>query len=210
MQPTMNVSGPTVSAGLEMANWGVMLLALTVVLILTGLVLGYMALGDIRRERGRLGGAAMATVAAGLLPAVVICGVCAVLMTLLGSGLVGSAARRPEGVWALPGLVVGMVLSFLMLRSMYRGATGWVPVTTAAVPVERSGMATAAMVLTILGGSLLLVVLIGRWRPDFVPLNLGVNVAGLICGVLSRSEPTGRWCAWLSGGMFVVLLLLTS
>ena len=191
-----------------MAFWGVMLLALTVVLILTGLVLGYMALGDIRRERGRLGGAAMATVAAGLLPSLVICGVCVVLMTLLGSALVGSAARRPEGVWGLPGLVVGMVLSFLMLRSMYRGATGWVPV--AAVPVERSAMATAALVLTILGGALLLVVLIGRWRADFVPLSLGVHVAGLICGVLSRSEPTGRWCAWLSGGMFVVLLLLTA
>jgi uncharacterized membrane protein len=204
----MNVSGPTVSAGVEMANWGVLLLALTVVLILTGLVLGYMALGDIRRERGRLGGAVMATVAAGLLPAVVICGVCAVLMTLLGSGLVGSAALRPEGVWGLPGLVVGMVPSFLMLRSMYRGAKGWEPV--AAVPVERSAMATAALVLTILGGALLLVVLIGRWRADFVPLSLGVHVAGLICGVLSRSEPTGRWCAWLSGGMFVVLLLLTA
>lgn len=204
----MNVSGPTVSTSVEMANWGMMLLGLTVVLILTGLVLGYMALGDIRRERGRLGGAVMATVAAGLLPAVVICGVCAVLMSLLGSGLVGSAALRPEGVWGLPGLVVGMVLSFLMLRSMYRGAKGWEPV--AVVPVERSGMATAALVLTILGGALLLVVLIGRWRPDFVPLSLGVNVAGLICGVLSRSEPTGRWCAWLSGGMFVVPLLLTA
>ena len=152
----------------------------------------------------------MATAAAGLLPSLVICGVCGTLMTLLGSALVGSAALRPENVWGLLGLVVGMVLSFLMLRSMYRGATGWVPVTTAAVPVERSGMATAAMVLTILGGSLLLVVLIGRWRPDFVPLSLGVHVAGLICGVLSRSEPTGRWFAWLSGGMFVVLLLLTA
>jgi hypothetical protein len=186
-----------------------MLLALTVVLILAGLVLGYMALGDIRRERGRLGGAAMATVAAGLLPSLVICGACGTLMALLGIAL-GQTARRPENVWVLLGLVVGMVLSFLMLRSMYRGATGWAPVATAAVPVERSGMATAALVLTILGGALLLVVLIGRWRPDFVPLSLGVHVAGLICGVLSRSEPTGRWCAWLSGGMFVVLLLLTS
>ena len=190
-----------------MANWGVMLLALTVVLILAGIVLGFAALADIRRERGRLGGAAMATVAAGLLPALVICGVCGVLMSLLGSQL-GMVGRRPESVWGLVGLLVGMVLSFLMLRSMYRGAKGWEPV--AAVPVERSGMATAALVLTILGGSLLLVVLIGRWRPDFVPLSLGVNVAGLICGVLSRSEPTGRWCAWLSGGMFVVLLLLTA
>jgi uncharacterized membrane protein len=210
MQPTMNVSGPTVSTSVEMANWGVILLGLTVVLILTGLVLGYMALGDIRRERGRLGGAVMATVAAGLLPALGICGVCVVLMTLLGSALVGSAALRPEGVWGLPGLLVGMVLSFLMLRSMYRGAKGWEPVAIATVPVERSGMATAALVLTILGGALLLVVLIGRWRADFVPLSLGVHVAGLICGVLSRSEPTGRWCAWLSGGMFVLLLLLTA
>jgi len=206
----MNVSGPTVSTSVEMANWGVILLGLTVVLILTGLVLGYMALGDIRRERGRLGGAVMATVAAGLLPALGICGVCVVLMTLLGSALVGSAALRPEGVWGLPGLLVGMVLSFLMLRSMYRGAKGWEPVAIATVPVERSGMATAALVLTILGGALLLVVLIGRWRADFVPLSLGVHVAGLICGVLSRSEPTGRWCAWLSGGMFVLLLLLTA
>ena len=145
---------------MEMANWGMMLLGLTVVLILTGLVLGYMALGDIRRERGRLGGAAMATVAAGLLPSLVICGVCGALMSLLGIAL-GQTSRRPENVWVLLGLVVGMVLSFLMLRSMYRGATGWVPVTTAAVPVERSGMATAAMVLTILGGALLMVVLIG-------------------------------------------------
>lgn len=189
-----------------MANWGVMLLALTVVLILTGLVLGYLALGDIRRERGRLGGAAMATVAAGLLPSLVICGVCGVLMALLGVAL-GQVGRRPENVWVLLGLVVGMVLSFLMLRSMYRGAKGWEPV--AVVPVERSGMATAAMVLTILGGALLLVALVGRWQ-FYVPLSLGVNVAGLICGVLSRSEPTGRWCAWLSGGMFVVLLLLTA
>jgi arginine exporter protein ArgO len=147
-------------------------------------------------------------VAAGLLPSLMICGVCVVLMTLLGSALVGSAALRPENVWGLLGLVVGMVLSFLMLRSMYRGAKGWEPVAT--VPVERSGMATAALVLTILGGALLLVVLIGRWRADFVPLSLGVHVAGLICGVLSRSEPTGRWCAWLSGGMFVLLLLLTA
>ena len=196
------------STSVEMANWPMILLGLTVVLILTGLVLGYLALGDTRRERGRLGGAAMATVAAGLLPSLMICGVCVVLMTLLGSALVGSAALRPENVWGLLGLVVGMVLSFLMLRSMYRGAKGWEPVAT--VPVERSGMATAALVLTILGGALLLVVLIGRWRPDFVPLSLGVNVAGLICGVLSRREPTGRWCAWLSGGMFVVLLLLTA
>lgn len=206
----MNVSGPTVSTSVEMANWPMILLGLTVVLILTGLVLGYMALGDIRRERGRLGGAAMATVAAGLLPSLMICGVCVVLMTLLGSALVGSAALRPENVWGLVGLVVGMVLSFLMLRSMYRGAKGWEPVAAATVPVERSGMATAALVLTILGGALLLVVLIGRWRADFVPLSLGVHVAGLICGVLSRSEPTGRWCAWLSGGMFVLLLLLTA
>lgn len=208
----MNVSGPTVSTSVEMANWGMMLLGLTVVLILTGLVLGYMALGDIRRERGRLGGAAMATVAAGLLPSLVICGACGTLMALLGIAL-GQTSRRPENVWVLLGLVVGMVLSFLMLRSMYRGAKGWEPVAAvpvATVPVERSGMATAAMVLTILGGSLLLVVLIGRWRADFVPLSLGVHVAGLICGVLSRSEPTGRWCAWLSGGMFVVLLLLTA
>jgi hypothetical protein len=207
MQPTINVSGPTVSAGVNVANWGVMLLALTVVLILAGIVLGFAALADIRRERGRLGGAAMATVAAGLLPALVICGVCGVLMSLLGSQL-GMVGRRPESVWGLVGLLVGMVLSFLMLRSMYRGAKGWEPVAVA--PVERSGMATAALVLTILGGALLLVVLIGRWRPDFVPLSLGVHVAGLICGVLSRSEPTGRWCAWLSGGMFVVLLLLTA
>jgi hypothetical protein len=96
-----------------------MLLALTVVLILAGLVLGYMALGDIRRERGRLGGAAMATVAAGLLPSLVICGACGTLMALLGIAL-GQTARRPENVWVLLGLVVGMVLSFLMLRSMYR------------------------------------------------------------------------------------------
>ena len=70
-------------------------------------------------------------------------------------------------------------------------------------------MATAALVLTILGGALLLMALVGRWQ-FYVPLSLGVHVAGLICGVLSRSEPTGRWCAWLSGGMFVLLLLLTA
>ena len=114
------------------------------------------------------------------------------------------------------GVMGGLWLCFLMMRGMYRQATGWVAPAEAARRAPLTGTATAALIFTILGGLLIFTYIS---RPDFmvvlgpftaremVPVNLAVITAGLICGVIARAETTGKVCAWICGALFLFLVL---
>jgi|GEM_PF-5328592 len=201
---------------------GVLLAVITAILILTGMILGFRALHDIRVSNGTLGGAMMATFAAGLLPALFIVAACCAAVMLLGQGL--TANRLNHGVLLLPGSGAGVWLSFLMMRAMHREATGWMPPALDTVVVSRSGCATSAIVLTIIGSALTLVlflfVLPGTRRSEvydwhsrvnqLLVLDFAVLLAGFICGVLARREAAGRTCTWISGALFVLFLLIVA
>ena len=185
-------------------------------LMFSGMALGFSALRDIRAAGGRLGGATAAVLAVGLLPSILIIALCI-------SGV--SLATEPPGPFMhqrLPlarclGLAAGCWLSFLMMRSWHRQATGWEP-TPANQVAARSGTGTAALVLTIIGAVLVLLLATAReprWFPGLeegpsLLLLLGVLVGGLVCGVLARREPAGRTCAWLSGTLLLIVLLTSA
>ena len=59
---------------------GLTLVSVPLILMLTGMVLGFSALRDIRLAHGKLGGAVLATLAAGLLPAIIITAMCGGLL----------------------------------------------------------------------------------------------------------------------------------
>ena len=185
-------------------------------LLLTGTVMGFRALHDIRVASGALGGAMTATLAAGLVPALFIVGACAATITMIGQSL--GANRMNHGFMIFSGSTVGVWLSFLMMRGMHRGATGWTPPVADTLTFHgRSLLATAAIVLTIAGAAVMLLALvlpaeglrfIVDSRKGVMLLNLPVILAGLICGVLSYRETAGKTCTWICGALFAVLLLL--
>ena len=198
-------------------------LLVPVIMLFLGTVLGSLALRDIRRAHGRLGGAMLATLAAGLLPALIIIFACGAVLTLFMESLSPAARARSE-VFLILGAGIGVWLSFLMLRAMHRQATGWVkPVASAP---SRSALATAAIIFTINGGVLMLLMISANaglrsprqlvWLPrdtfigmQVLPLAaIVLTLTGLICGLLSRHEPAGKTCAWISGALLLAEVLL--
>lgn len=188
-------------------------LLLPVILLVAGIILGSLALRDIRLANGRLGGAVLATLAAGLLPAFILTGFCGGMLVYGVTLLFPHMAQRPN-YWWLGGAAAGAWFSWLMLRGMYRKATGWVPPPGAAA-AARTRLATAAIVLTIAGAALTFMLMVPsfypygdiRSRPVLLVVTLPVQISGLICGVLSRGEKSGTTCAWISGVLFVILVL---
>lgn len=192
---------------------GLTLVSVPLILMLTGMVLGFSALRDIRLAHGKLGGAVLATLAAGLLPAIIITAMCGGLLAYGVQQLFPMRIWRSD-MWWMGGAVAGVWLSYLMMRGMHRKATGWVPPPGAAEAV-RSQLVTAAIVLTIAGAALTFLLMVpafylfGDLRSRYVLMvvTLPVLLAGLICGVLSREAKAGRVCAWICGVLFVVLVL---
>ncbi|MFN0130771.1 MAG: hypothetical protein ACKV19_29255 [Verrucomicrobiales bacterium] len=204
--------------------------ALMAALPLTGAVIGFSALRDIREAKGRLGGAGWATAAAGFLPALIILILCGGGLSRLAEEVLHRPHNQVE-FWAMAGVALGCWVSFLLLRGMYRRATGWVrPVPQQTSPA--SGLTVAAIVLTIVGAALLLLLLVSPAEHRAV---LGGNIlhergaylvshtyhgmallmvmallGGLICGVIGRREAAAKFCAWISGSLFVVAVLLFS
>lgn len=192
-------------------------LVFPVLMIISGTLLGFRALRDIRLAEGKLGGVVSAMLAAGLFPAAVIVLLCGGGMVMIAEDVSPHWRSRSE-VWGVLGGSVGVWLSFLMMRAMYRRATGWVPPAApgAAADAAKTPLAAAAIVLTITGTALSLtyiiippLYLLNTLGPPirFAQLALFVLVGGLICGVLSRRDQAGRVCAWICGVLFLVLLL---
>jgi len=191
-------------------------LLVPILMIIVGTTFGWVALKNIRLSNGALGGPVLATFAAGLLPAAVILVICGGTMNYLAEEVL----KRPRAqldFWITGGVAIGVWLSFLLLRGMYRGAVGWT--RPQAAEFASSRLAMGAIVLTILGGAMMLVLLTliaGRDRVshDMMMLlqliNCALLVAGLVCGVLSRREKAARVCSWICGILFVVQVLLFS
>ncbi len=208
---------PELSSGPNVPLVWLIFTVIPAVMIFTGMVMGFRALHDIRYADGALGGSIMAAVAAGLLPALIIVGASGAAMTQLGALLTPAHYPRSR-VWLAVGAGIGVWLSFMMMRGMHRGATGWTPPVADTLAFHgRSLLATAAIVLTIAGAAVMLLALvlpaeglrfIVDSRKGVMLLNLPVILAGLICGVLSHRETAGKTCSWICGALFAVLLLL--
>ena len=214
MNPIL-LQATSVPSGIQVAlpvAWMIVLL-LPSIMLLTGTILGSLALRDIRLANGKLGGAMLATLAAGLLPACIITGFCGGLLVYAVTLISPVMAQSPI-YWWWGGAVAGAWLSYIMLRGMYRHATGWVPPPGAAA-AARSHLATAAIVLTIAGGGLAFLLIVPsfhlfgdfRSRNVLMVVTLPILLAGLICGVLARQEKSGSVCAWICGVLFVILVL---
>ena len=204
------------TAGLLSVSLG-MIALLPLLLMASGMALGFAALGDIRRAGGRLGGAVAAVLAAGLLPSLLIIACCVSAVSL---------ATEPSGPMMHPrlplarslGLAAGCWLSFLMMRSWHRRATGWDPAVDGRGSAARGGTGTAARILTIIGAVLMLLQATARqrrWLPGLeegqaMLLLLSVLIGGLICGVLARHESGGRTCAWVCGSLLIIVLATTA
>jgi hypothetical protein len=201
---------------------------LPALLLVVGTVLGFQALRDIRVAGGALGGVWRAVIAAGLLPAAVILIVCGGGLLMLVEEI-SPVPGDKEGIWVALGVMAGIWFCFLMLRAMHRHATGWVQPAVENLP--RSLLSTSAIVLTITGAAVFLLLmirarnlepirremgeeltapLVGSSQQVLFLLDLAVLLAGLICGVLARREPAGKVCAWICGVLFVLALLTTA
>jgi hypothetical protein len=198
----------------------VILMIFFVLMVIIGTVMGFRALRDIREAGGTLGGAMMATMAAGLLPGAAIVIACSGGLALLSEEIQPRRVGIHSSAWVTVGVFLGIWLSFLMMRGMHRSATGWVP---AAEPVAsqapRNPVVGAAIALTTVGAALFLMVLIipplhmlNTLGPSirYAQVDLLILVAGLVCGILGRREVAGRVCAWICGILFVVMLLLVA
>lgn len=182
--------------------WGMSLMLLTPVLLLAGIALGMSALGDIRRAGGRLAGALPAALAAGLLPSLLICGFCQVIMELLGQELHKPGANAAR--WGMIGLLMGLGTSGLLLQHLYRWATPW----RRREPM--SALASVSVALSIFGmvGLLLLPT---RMREVVEIIFPAVCLlGGLVCGILARRERAGLLSAIASGCGLMILLLVTA
>jgi hypothetical protein len=182
--------------------WGMSLMLLTPVLLLAGMVFGMSALGDIRRAGGRLAGALPAALAAGLLPSLLICGFCQVIMELLGQELHKPGANTAR--WGMIGLLMGLGASGLLLQHVYRWATPW----RRREPM--SPLASVSVALSIFGmvGLLLLPT---RMREALEIIFPAVCLlGGLVCGILSRQERAGLLSAIASGCGLMILLLVAA
>lgn len=175
---------------------------LTPVLLLAGIALGMSALGDIRRAGGRLAGALPAALAAGLLPSLLICGFCQVIMELLGQELhkQGSNGSR----WLVAGWIMGLSASGLLLQHLYRWATPW----RRREPM--SALASVSVALSIFGlvGLLLLPTRLREVVEIIFPAVC--LLGGLVCGILARRERAGLLSAIASGCGLMILLLVTA
>lgn len=203
-------------------TWGLLALSIPIIMIFAGMSLGFSALKDIRLANGSLGGAMMATFAAGLLPAVVIVVICGFGLNELAVAILPNPRPRNDGLmndpdaWGFAGAISGVWISFLMLRGMNRRATGWLNPVTGDQEGARSGLATAAIVLTIVGVAVALFVMATMRRSSYgarqeiLIAELMILVAGTVCGVLTRHEPAGKPCAWICGLLFIFLLLLAA
>lgn len=211
-------SGPSFdpSAGPGVPMVWMLVLVIPVLMVLLGTVLGFRALTEIRLAEGRLGGALRATFAAGLLPAAVVIFACSGGLTLLAEEIAPHARKR-EDLWVTLGVLAGLGISFLMMRGMYRQATGGVrPRAAEAQPQSRQGLANAALILTIIGGLLIFThfsspdhreVLGSLKPPQMLLLNLLVLTAGLTCGIIARPGRMGTVCAWICGSLMLFLVL---
>lgn len=182
--------------------WGMSLMLLTPVLLLAGMVFGMSALGDIRRAGGRLAGALPAALAAGLLPALLICGFCEVIMELLGQELHKPGASTAR--WRMLGLLIGLGASALLLQHLYRWSTPW----RRREPM--SLLASVSVALSIFGlvGLLLLPTRIREVVEIIFPAVC--LLGGLVCGILARRERAGLLSAIASGCGLMILLLVTA
>jgi hypothetical protein len=173
------------------------------VLVIAGMVLGISALRDIRRAGGQLAGALPAAFAVCLLPALLICGLSAVAMELLGQELKKPGANVSR--WVIAGWLMGLLASALLLRHVYLWATPW----RRRDPM--SALASVAVALTAFGIAGLLF-LTGVRLPGVVEIAVPAAclLGGLVCGMLSRRERAGLLSAMASGGGLMILLLLTA
>jgi hypothetical protein len=198
-----------------------LLMLIPVLMVIIGTVLGFRALRDIRMAEGRLGGAMLATLAAGLLPAAVILIVCGGGLAMLTQEI-SPVARRKEDLWVTIGVLAGLWFCFLMMRAMYREATGWVRPAPSQNAPKHSALTAAAIILTVVSSALVLYLLLdargarnaawllGERRVPMFEIAMILLPAGLTCGILARAERPARVCAWICGSLFVVMLLVTA
>jgi hypothetical protein len=223
MQLYIIQSGPHMSppSGPGVPMFALMLMLIPVLMLIIGTVLGFGALRDIRLAEGRLGGAMLATFAAGLVPAAVILIVCGGGLAMLTQEI-SPAARRKEDLWVTFGVLAGLWFCYLMMRRMYREATGWVRPAPAQSAPKHSALTVAAIILTVVSTALVLYLvldargprnaawLLGDRRVQMFEVAMILLPAGLTCGILARTERPARVCAWICGSLFVVLLLLSA
>jgi len=190
-------------AGTYLNMWGSTLMLLTPLLLMAGMVLGISALRDIRRAGGQLAGALPAAFAVCLLPALLICGLSAVAMEMLGQEL-----KRPGtnvSRWVAAGWLMGLLASALLLQQVYLWATPW----RRREPM--SALASVAMALTAFGmAGLLLLPAVRRLEVVAIAVPAACLLGGLVCGLLSRRERAGLLSAIASGGGLMILLLVTA
>jgi len=199
---------------------GLMML-LPALMVITGTVLGFRALHDIRLAEGRLGGAMLATVAGGLLPGIFIVIGCGFAFHEVLGGFAPPGRRRSDA-WLTIGCGAGLWLTFLMMRGMYRGATGWQRPRPEPNAARHSALTTAAIILTVISIALVLYVLVDARGPQQAAWQFGERrvlmteaamlllPAGFTCGILARAERPARVCAWICGSLFAVILLLSA
>ncbi len=201
--------------------FAMLLMLIPVIMVIAGTALGFRALQDIRMAEGRLGGAMLATLAAGLLPAAVILIVCGGGLAMLAEEI-SPAARRKEDLWITLGVLTGLWIGFLMMRGMHRRATGWVPPAVAQSAPQHSALTVASIILTVISAALVLYLILDARGPRNAAWQLGERrvpmfevamillPAGLTCGILARAERPARVCAWICGALFVLMLLLAA
>ena len=214
----LQVSAPPPGGAQEVHTVWIFMLIIPMLMVIIGMTMGFQALKDIRLAEGRLGGAMTATLAAGFVPSIFIVLLCGGGMVMLVEEILPRDRSR-IAAWPTAGGAVGVWLSFLMMRGMYRQATGWV--RPAPPKGKASQLTVASIVLTITGGALLLVLMLTvhqthargfsavySMREGLLLFDLAVLVAGVICGVLAREEKAARVCAVFSCMFFLVLVLL--
>jgi predicted Ser/Thr protein kinase len=190
--------------------------ALPLIVLLTGTFLGISALQDIRAAEGKLGGIHFAMIGAGFVPGTLIVAVTSMALESLGAEITRGRGRSASDLWAVVGSMPGIGLAYLFFRKLRRYGTGWTPpaAVTAHQP-KRNFCSAAAVCFSIVGAALTVVciaILPRSVRSDareiLIWSTLSALLIGVIMGALSRQETGGRTSAFVSGFLFVVMVLL--
>ncbi len=187
--------------------WAFGLMALPALLIPAGMILSWMAVFEIRRAHGTLGGAGFASAGVMLVPTVLlIVGGCLLFSTCFARRWFFTADAR----FAIEtsGFLLGLVTGILTMRHVRRFANG--------LPAEFSGtfdsrFRTTGILSLVLAGFALLLLLMDvpviseRYLrlSRITGLFLLLVFAALACGYWARRHPTGRF-GLLAGGLTLV------
>lgn len=195
-------------------------LGLQLACLVAGMVLGFSALGDIRRSGGVMRGVIPAIIGASLVPSLAIFGAAGAVFVVIKDTF--HVFGQNSDFLLLAMLGAGVWLDFLLVRRLYRSATCWTPPAVAETS-KHAPLGVMALWFSVAGTACLMISVLKTNRiqipqgmtlvshdPVLPWVALGLLISSVVLGFRSGSDPRGKFARILSSIMIALYLGLLS